>query len=509
MRRYLLAALVLISACAPIRPNPGNPTPTLPHAVAIEITSSRGLLAGASVKLAQGGPEFTCTTNDAGYCFLGDVPFTTDPPAHVDGSDWRVWITKDGCDAYSELVYLKFAAQIIRVGKSDVVGSDIALPVMNCTPPRPAFGGAVHIAGKFFTNNNGVFRPVLASGLSILSPSKPRDAFLDWIVAQGFDGIRVFAGNLTFDGATAAQARDALPGLLDAVRSRNLWVEVTALTDTASMSKDDIRNHVRAIAQMCAGHEEVFGIEIGNELYHPTQNSALTDTGFLNELKNIIRQAGFTGPIAYGAAQDDESTQFSGGDYTTIHLDRGRPAWNQVRRIREMQNVVDATGKPALDNERTGAAEPGTPGQRISDVSWFFCAGALDRLFEVPGVFHFEDGLHINMPVGPTQTQAATAYIQGFRIMDQYVRGGRSTYQNSNGHGGWASSPVQNFNESRAARAYAGVNGANGGIVIVGSNDSGVVNVGAGWTLTGQALGMQGVGSEGFDGGCRVMEVVH
>jgi hypothetical protein len=364
----------------------------------------------------------------------------------------------------------------------------------------PAIKGFVRRDGKLFVDDGGVFRPLFFSALSILGANKPSEAFLNWGRKKGFNGFRVFAGNLTFDGATAAQARAALPGVLDMGKARGLRCEVTACTDTANMSKDEIRQHVEMVAAICAGRPEVFGLELGNELYHQTQNPALTDTNFLAELRDLARRAGYTGLIAYGAAQDDESTMFGGGDYVTVHLDRGRDMWNQVRRVREMQAVSDATGKAVVNNEPIGAAEPGTPGQRLNDPAAFLCLGALSRLFEVGAIYHFEDGLHISYPVGPTQDASADAFVRGFQAMDGYLHGQRSSYQNSNGHGGWASSPVQNFDEGRAVRAYAGINGSNGGVVIVGGDDPGIVSIGAGWRLTGESYGLPG---------CRVLEIVH
>lgn len=361
-------------------------------------------------------------------------------------------------------------------------------------PPASAFAGPIHTDGKLFRNDAGPFRPLFASALTILQSGKPRDAFLDWVVAKGFNGIRVFAGALDFDGPgqQPTQAIANLPGLLDAARARGLYVEVTCLTNTASGYDKDA--HVRAIAAIVAGRDNVL-LEVANEPYHPTQSGL--DVSRLKQLRTLLPASI---PTALGAAADDESLDYSGGDFTTIHLDRARDEWNQVRRIREMQNVVDASGKPAMDNERIGAAEPGTPGQRLADPAFFLCAGALDRLFEIGGVFHFEDGLHVTVPVGPTQDAGADAYVRGFRTMDGYLHGQRSTYQNSNGHGGWGSSPVQNFDEARAARAYAGINGPNGGVVIVGGDDPGIVTIGAGWRLTGQSYGMAG---------CRALEIVH
>jgi hypothetical protein len=186
--------------------------------------------------------------------------------------------------------------------------------------------------------------------------------------------------------------------------------------------------------------------------------------------------------VAIGAPHEDEPDAGQrwdgvGGAFGTAHLDRGRDKWNQVRRVREIEACSAAGRIPVLNNEPVGAAEPGTPGQRRNDPEFFFTLGVLNRLFEVGGVFHFQDGLHTTVPVGSVQQQCARAFVRGSHALDAISE--RLTYLNV-GHAG---SPVSSakFNEGDTnhpgvTRAYSGVSGARGFTVLLGlAGDPGVV----------------------------------
>lgn len=321
-------------------------------------------------------------------------------------------------------------------------------------------------------------------------PGRPMEAFLDWAASHGYNGVRVFAGYLRFaEGEqTPEQGREALPRLLDAATARGLYVEVTINTGTATGY--DVDNHTRLVGNILARYVNPLA-EIANEPWNVGggQRDDLSPDRLL-ELRRLITMD-IIG--ALGAAEDDESTDYSGGDFITIHLDRSRDVWNQVRRIREMQNVADNTGKPVMNNEPIGAAEPGTPGQRLYDPAAFMVLGALSRLFETGCVFHFEDGLHCNLPVGPNQEACSDAFVLGWTSLDAYLKGQPSTYKNS----GWSDSPVRSFDSNRATRAYCGIAGDIGGCVTVGGNDAGI-EWANGWHPTGNVTELPG---------CRIQEI--
>jgi hypothetical protein len=341
------------------------------------------------------------------------------------------------------------------------------------------------IDGRHWRNSGRIYVPRWLSHLSALRPDRSEDdwrEYFAWAIATGFEGARVFAGFLGdwASGQTAESARARLSPYLDAAAACGLAVEVTALTGTADGGYDP-REHVDIIASKCAGRPNVV-LELGNELYHGSQAEYMLDPDFLAELRHIARAAGFAGPIAYGAFGADEplpdgTWPYPVADYSTVHLDRGRPFWEQARRVREIYSVSEATGAPALDNEPLGAAEKNgdeydPPKQRSNDPAFFSVLGALDRGFSgVGGVHHSEAGREAVLP-GPVQQRCAEAYVAAHRAVADIVGEDIPAYRNA----GHTDSPVLSFAAGGAVRCYSFTVGDRGATVGVGvTADPGIV----------------------------------
>jgi hypothetical protein len=343
-------------------------------------------------------------------------------------------------------------------------------PAETLKPSRPlgrsfhpgSIQGRLRIDGRVFVNDAGTFRPIFTSALSLLARSSDdMRSFLDWAARTGFNGIRVFAGKLGWASQSPAQAKARLPELLSEAAARGLYVEVTAITDSRDGGYDPA-DHYRAIARIAEQGNNAI-LEVANEPYHGTQADPIHSA---ETLLGLGRQSPL--PFALGAAQDDESLEMGGGSFVTAHLDRGRDKWNQVRRVRELAVLGDTTRKPVVNNEPIGAAESSQPGRRESDPAFFFCMGALNRVFEVGGVFHSEAGLNATLP-GPVQQSCADAFVEGSRIVPAEDR---LVFKNAT----WADSPVvkARFDET-IIRAYTGVGGSAAWTVLVGlSGDPGL-----------------------------------
>lgn len=340
--------------------------------------------------------------------------------------------------------------------------------------------GRLRVDGRFFVNDAGTFRPIFASALSVLRRSQDEmRGVLDWAVQTGFNGIRVFGGALTWAGQTAAHARERLPLLLSEAAARGLYVEVTAITDSRDGGYDPAA-HVAAVAGICDQATNAI-LEVANEPYHGTQLDAIHSAAHLLAIGRVSRI-----PFALGAAADDESVEMGGGTFVTAHLDRGRDKWNQVRRVRELAALSENTGKPVLNNEPIGAGEVSHGGRRESDPAFFFCMGALNRLFEVGGVFHSEAGVNA-VPLGPVEQACAEAFVAGSRVIPAEERLG---FMNA----GWTGSPVASARfEQTIVRAYTGVSGARAWTVLVGlSGDPGLALQG-GWRIAARIAERPGV----------------
>jgi hypothetical protein len=298
-------------------------------------------------------------------------------------------------------------------------------------------------------------------GFSSLAPFRPGHDYrpaLDEIQALGGTLARAFCGPLPWCGQEIGHVYERLGGWLDACRERGQHGYLAYCTEAGTGYALDA--HVRELEMITAGRDNVLK-EVGNECDHPTQGGRL-DPDRCRELAQRM-----AGTVGYGATiTDDESPKYAGGAFVPVHLNRGRDTWNMVRRVREIEAMSASTGKPAFNQEPIGAAEASIPGRRESNPNVFFVMGVLDRLFEVGGVFHSDDGL-LAQRLGPNQRLCAEAFVQGSRL---WPGADRLRYLNV-GHQG---SPVvaADFNEGRneegCTRAYSGVVGNTGFTVALG-----------------------------------------
>ena len=156
-----------------------------------------------------------------------------------------------------------------------------------------------------------------------------------------------------------------------------------------------------------------------------------------------------------------------------------------VRRVRELEAASHTSGRPVLNNEPIGAAEVNQPGRRLNDPSIFFCMGALNRIFEVGGVFHSQSGLDATQ-LGLVQTSCAAEFIRGFSAIDTQDR---LLFQNA----GWSTSPVRSANfDQTVVRAYSGITGNRGWMVLVGLRGDPRVEYQNGWRPDGVVAEVSG-----------------
>lgn len=295
----------------------------------------------------------------------------------------------------------------------------------------------LRIQGTQFVDETGrPYIPRWVSGLTLLTRTPAQQAtFLDWAKKTGFNGVRVFAGAVSWAKLTPELSLKALPGFLDQAAARGLVVEVTGLMDTGMGY--DAKAHVQALANILAGRRGVV-FELANEIGHPTQAKDLTPERLRAWGEEIVAPRGLV--WAVGAADTDQLVNgrypAAGGSYITVHLDRGGDMWRQVARVRALFAIVEAHRVPVINNEPTGADErPGseTGRQRWNDPAGFFALGALDRAFNIGGVHHSQAGLMGELP-GPVQQRAADAYVAGHRAVESvpgaerrvFVEAGRS-----------------------------------------------------------------------------------
>jgi hypothetical protein len=207
----------------------------------------------------------------------------------------------------------------------------------------------LHVQGREFMDETGrPYAPRWVSGLTLLVRTpQQQTAFLDWAKKTGFNGVRVFAGAVSWAKLTPELSLKALPALLDLAAARGLVVEVTGLMDTGLGY--DAKAHLQALTNILAGRRGVV-FELANEIGHPTQSKDLTPERLRAWGQEIVAPRGLV--WAVGAADTDQLVDgrypAAGGSYITTHLDRGGAMWPQIARVRALYAIVEAHGVPVI-----------------------------------------------------------------------------------------------------------------------------------------------------------------
>ena len=293
-----------------------------------------------------------------------------------------------------------------------------AVPV----PLTPVTFGTLSVRGRDLIQNAQPYRARYLTALDLLARTDAeQDAFLDWARDTGFNGVRV----LTMASITAnlppAQGLAKTRDLYIKLRVRGMGAMFIALADTKPLELDRaaMRSHVIALGAYVDVMDIPAIIQLANENAHDTQQDDLADLAFLRELRSLIPAHV---PVSMGSnccGLPDSVPLYDGGDVASFHLDRNRPQWHEVARIKHLIELNIC----ACNEEPIGAGEIDEPGRRSSHPERFFAQGVLDRLGNIASVFHFSDGVQAVLP-RPVQRLCAIDYIAGATLVpdDQSFR---------------------------------------------------------------------------------------
>ena len=371
------------------------------------------------------------------------------------------------------------------------VAAQPAKPAANLVPQ-------LRVQGTQFVDEAGrQYIPRWVSGLTLLTRTPAQQsAFLDWAKKTGFNGVRVFAGAVSWAKLTPEGSLKALPGLLERASARGLVVEVTGLMDTGLGY--DAKAHLQALTNILAGRRGVV-FELANEIGHPTQAKDLTPERLRGWGQEIVAPRGLV--WAVGAADTDQLVNgrypAAGGSYITAHLDRGGDMWPQIARVRALFAIVEAHGVPVIDNEPTGADErPGreTGRQRWNDPAGFFALGVLDRAFGLGGIHHSQAGLMGEVP-GPVQQRSAEAYVAGHRAVESVLGSERAVFMAP----GQKGAPVQPATRMLPEQVLTFVAKDKALVVLVGAPKEEKIQWASGWRQAAIVRSMTGLDGHRVD----------
>lgn len=334
--------------------------------------------------------------------------------------------------------------------------------------------GVLGQAGRYLVDEADDFRPLLVGPTSLLALDEDGwRALLQDYQRRGFNGVRVFAGGLSWAGQTPTQALSRLPRLLSDLADLRMVAFVSALTDSAYMPNPE--SHLAQVVAVCRSQKNVL-LEAANEPYHETQ-AALCHT--YSQLAAAMLRAQPVVPWCLGAPQeaqlDADARAGSQGTFCSYHLDRSRGGFEETRRLKEFGDYAAQTGKFTMSGEPKGAADDASS-SRENDPVFFYTIGLLCRAHDLGCCFHSDNGLHAQ-PFSPQQGACADACVAGFCLLPTEER---LRFYNA----GWGGSPITGaaFQSGNIVRAYAYV-GRQSFAALLGVKGDHGVQLAPGWKL--------------------------
>lgn len=250
-------------------------------------------------------------------------------------------------------------------------------------------------------------------------------AYADQVWRLGVRGLRYFVGNLTWQGQTADDVRQAIPATLKFARDYGFASSVVPCTDTAAGQAYDERGHTRFTFEAIRDGGFLDDVDVGQEFWHPTQSATVHDRAMLVD---YARTSGLADrvPWCVGAAELDELNVATGeydgrgGSYNGTHPRRLYHYIVQIARFKELNDIAIKYGTAASIKEPVGFDEIGTTrvrdGSRLADPTAFFFMGVLAAIAEQRIVFHGQACLRSEV-LGPNQVECLRAGIEGYNLV--------------------------------------------------------------------------------------------
>ena len=298
--------------------------------------------------------------------------------------------------------------------------------------PFPPERGRLRVEGsRFYDANNEIWRWRGATQFLLFARYLNGENIapqLDWLVARGFNVIRVFGevpagfgaaqyGITNYERPFERPDFDArLHAFFTLLEDRGLRCEYTVLTYWDR--SDVMRAHVQRVFDAAASHWNVF-VEVANEPEH-NQIDAVAVMQGVNR-RGVLSAYGLDPARAGGPGS---WKGFPVLDYGTTH-DLQRDLENSPRNTRPAAEMQNALGVPFVNDEPIGAIDPGHAqfkqtgpgtwggihggGARTVDRDVFVSAAAIAYMYSAGYTFHFQDGVEGRTPAPGHKVQDSVA----------------------------------------------------------------------------------------------------
>lgn len=354
--------------------------------------------------------------------------------------------TKDGCGIFTDACARMLKAKDVRFGHlikkpgqnqydghavdavlylSDTPGQSVAVDLISAseTPEaKPSWGLDIPRYSASDWRDPGpqpaskVQRPALPFmlGMTAFDWGTHRDqAWLDLQTQYKLPVLRLVPQSVFRTPRTLAEGLAQTDTALATLKAqgRKALVVINCDTKEYGMTRDDVRANTSAMSAILTKHlPAVFAATLSNENQNGNEQPFMGDPFFLLELDGLVDARV---PLAWGTMFGrDVAPAITGGSWIAHHADRGLSPEENGKIMAAAQAKY---GKPVVDQEPLGLAEPGTPGQRTYDPEYGRALGAAAKKYKLGGlIYHTQAGLRASaLQFGNVHKAGAVALVEG------------------------------------------------------------------------------------------------
>lgn len=181
------------------------------------------------------------------------------------------------------------------------------------------------------------------------------DDFVGFCVEHDMPWLVVFSMCMNEFGLAPEVGVEAVDALAERTAATGARIDVCALVDTFAYSRLDVAAHVADIGQL-AWRWPHLSVTVANE---PMQRWQRFEPAELRDAAEALVDAGvpFTLGAPDGPADESRAYTWDKSWYETVHIDRTKAPWRNVRHSRELQVLMEETNRYVISREPMRAEE--------------------------------------------------------------------------------------------------------------------------------------------------------